>query len=132
MIVAVLVSFAAGCVLGVWISTALTATLSRAGAVCPAAPLEKTSSSWHRRERRGRIPPRQKRRGALAVQFNRSMLDTVQQEVVSALMNLGVKFGEAEGAVLAATARGTGQSFDEVFRVAVALAQAKGRKAAAA
>lgn len=128
MIVAVvLVSFAAGCVLGVWISTALTATFARHGAVCHAAPVEKKpragpagpgEGTW-----RGRPRPR-------LVQ-SRRMLMTVQQEAVSALMNLGANFRDAEGAVLAATAELPGQGFDEVFRVAVVLLNAKkARKAA--
>lgn len=123
ILVAVLVSFAAGCILGVWISTALTATLARQGAVCPAAPVEKNpraalaSSGEARSTKRPRL-----------VQSRRSMLSTIQQEAISALMNLGASFRDAEGAVLAATSKTPGQGFDEVFRVAVVLLQ-KARRA---
>lgn len=124
MIVAVLVSFAAGCVLGVWISTALTATFARHGAVCHAAPVEKKPRAGPAGPGEGRPRPR-------LVQ-SRRMLTTVQQEAVSALMNLGANFRDAEGAVLAATAELPGQGFDEVFRVAVVLLNArKARKATA-
>lgn len=124
MIVAVvLVSFAAGCVLGVWISTALTATFARHGAVCHAAPVEKKPRAGPAGPGEGRPRPR-------LVQ-SRRMLTTVQQEAVSALMNLGANFRDAEGAVLAATSQIPGQGFDEVFRVAVVLLNArKARKAA--
>lgn len=127
MTAAVLFSFLAGCVLGVWTSTALTATLSRRGAVCPAAPLENSRAGLARSGGGGSA--RQNRRGC-RVQSKRSMLTTLQQDAVSALMNQGASFGVAEGAVLAATAKGHGQSFDEVFRVALALVNAA-RKGAA-
>lgn len=124
MIVAILVSFAAGCVLGVWISTALTATFARHGAVCHAAPVEKKPRAGPAGTGEVRSRPR-------LVQ-SRRMLTTVQQEAVSALMNLGANFRDAEGAVLAATAELPGQGFDEVFRVAVVLLNArKARKATA-
>lgn len=58
------------------------------------------------------------------------MLSTVQQDAVSALVHLGATFREAERAVLAATAQAKGQGFDEVFRVASMLLQARAGKAA--
>jgi hypothetical protein len=66
-----------------------------AGALCPGAPAE----------------PR--RRG--------KMLNTVEQEVLSALMNLGAPFRAAAGAVRAAADGCGGQAFDELFRLALAV-----------
>ncbi len=57
------------------------------------------------------------------------VLSSVQQEVVSALMNLGTSFKDAESAV-----RGSfreGQSFDELFRLAIlSVNHGKSRRAA--
>lgn len=59
------------------------------------------------------------------------MLSTTQQEVLSALINLGVSFGRAEEAVHAAAKEHGGESFDELFRVCLSLLNAgKSRRAA--
>lgn len=52
------------------------------------------------------------------------VLPQVQQDVLSALMNLKVPFPDAEQAVLGAAQRNAGASFDEMFRIALALVQA--------
>jgi hypothetical protein len=57
-----------------------------------------------------------------------TVLPTVQQEVLSALVNLGMKFREAEKAVSEAAQGRKGQSFDELFRAC--LPDPKLRKAA--
>ena len=53
-----------------------------------------------------------------------NVLPQVQQDVLSALMNLKVPFADAEQAVLGAAQRNAGASFDEMFRIALALVQA--------
>jgi len=61
-----------------------------------------------------------------------NVLPTTQQEVLSALINLGVSFGKAEEAVHAAAKEHGGESFDEMFRTAMSLLNAgKSRRAAA-
>jgi len=61
-----------------------------------------------------------------------NVLPTTQQEVLSALINLGVSFGKAEEAVHAAAKEHGGESFDEMFRTAISLLNAgKSRRAAA-
>jgi hypothetical protein len=50
-----------------------------------------------------------------------AMLPTVQQEVLSALVNLGMPFREAEKSVRAAAQDEKGQSFDELFRACLPL-----------
>lgn len=63
-----------------------------------------------------------------------NVLSTVQQEVLSALCNLKVPFGEAEQAVHSAAKEHGGESFDVLFRAALNLVNAgvgKSRKAAA-
>jgi len=61
-----------------------------------------------------------------------NVLPTTQQEVLSALINLGVSFGKAEEAVHAAAKEHGGESFDEMFRTALSLLNAgKSRRAAA-
>lgn len=64
---------------------------------------------------------------------SREMLPSVQQDVLSALINLKVPFAHAEEAVHAAAKEHSGQSFDELFRVALAQVNAgmgKTRRAA--
>jgi hypothetical protein len=53
-----------------------------------------------------------------------SMLPLVQQEVLSALMNLGMPFKQAEQAVREGASQKSGESFDELFRLAVGLGRA--------
>lgn len=55
------------------------------------------------------------------------MLPTVQQEVLSALVNLGLPFKHALDCVRAAASEKSGESFDELFRLALILS--KPRKA---
>ena len=60
-----------------------------------------------------------------------SVLPQTQQDVLSALVNLKVSFADAEQAVLGAAQRNAGASFDEMFRIALALVQAgKSRRVA--
>jgi Holliday junction resolvase RuvA-like protein len=66
-------------------------------------------------------------RGRNRVHSN-GMLPVVQQEVLSALMNLGMSFKQAEQAVREAASLKSGESFDELFRLAVGM---KSKRAAA-
>jgi hypothetical protein len=60
------------------------------------------------------------------------MLPSVQQDVLSALINLKVPFAHAEEAVHAAAKEHGGESFDTLFRTALNLLNAgKSRRAAA-
>lgn len=60
------------------------------------------------------------------------MLPPVQQDVLSALVNMKVPFGQAEEAVREAAHKSGGDSFDELFRTATALlSRGKSRRAAA-
>ena len=63
---------------------------------------------------------------------SREMLPSVQQDVLSALINLKVPFAHAEEAVHAAAKEHGGESFDTLFRTALNLLNAgKSRRAAA-
>ena len=71
--------------------------------------------------------PKRKRRNGL---HSEEMLPVVQQEVLSALMNLGMSFKQAEQAVGEAASQKSGESFDALFRLAVGMG-AKTKRAAA-
>lgn len=66
--------------------------------------------------------------------YSSEVLPTVQQDVLSALLNLRVPFSDAEGAVRSAAKEHGGESFDSLFRTALNLVNAgagKSRRAAA-
>jgi RuvA, C-terminal domain len=71
----------------------------------------------------GSANPKRTRRNPL--QSDEHMLPVVQQEVLSALMNLGMSFKHAEQAVREAASQKSGESFDELFRLAVGMGKAK-------
>lgn len=123
--------FGAGVVAGALASLFLiSASVSRHGhgsqvAAGAGSPAEQSTN-------KGRIPPSiagsgrsQRKPGRL--QSRRAVLSSVQQEVVSALVNQGARFAEAEAAVFAAAAGGAGQSFDQLFRLAIAILNAPRR-----
>lgn len=115
-----------------------------AGALCPGTPAEpesvgaghpvKQGSGHHRRVQHTNVwsatSGQQKRRSKSVDSV--LMLSTVQQEVLSGLMNLGAPFREAEAAVRAARDGHAGQGFDELFRRALAFLKPAGQQKAKA
>ena len=89
------------------------------GAVAPRQP--SGPEGWSNRDaserERGKVASnaRQPRR---APTYNQTVLRPVQQDVLSALMNLGCSFRQAEEAVQSVTDR-PGESFDQLFRKAL-------------
>jgi hypothetical protein len=109
----------------------------------PVAPFEAAASvitgdNPARQPKRSETPTRcnpsaARNANSRSVVQSREMLPPVQQDVLSALVNLKVPFAHAEQAVHAAAREHGGQSFDELFKIALALVNAgvgKTRRAA--
>ncbi len=115
-------------------------SVSTVGVVSVAARSKASSERLPRRVNVNELParryPRSARNGgsrSVVQSPETGMLNTVQQEVLSALCNLKVPFSEAQQAVCSASKEHGGESFDQLFRVALNLVNAgagKSRKAA--
>ena len=95
------------------------------------APRDRKDSGLELPARRYSRTARNAKCGSVVQSSN--VLSSVQQEVLSALCNLKVPFGEAQQAVCSASKEHGGESFDQLFRVALNLVNAgagKSRRAA--